>query len=126
MRGVFTFIPGTHILSAGEIICMGTLTKFYIKSSGGETVETLVRTGQDTRGAAAGRVVDSSGKARKDVLILLFDTLGKSDFSEYKLIDASFTDADGFFAFGPLADSALYAVCVYDGGVRLREVKLEI
>ena len=105
---------------------MGTLTKFYIKSSGGETVETLVRTGQDTRGAAAGRIVDSNGRPRRNVLILLYDTQGKSEFFEYKLIDAAFTDADGFFAFGPLGDSVLYAVCVYDGGVKLRELKLEL
>ena len=105
---------------------MGTLTKFYIKSSGGETIETLVRTARDTRGAAAGRVVDSTGRPRKDVLILLFDTMGKTEFGDYKLIDATFSDADGFFAFGPLTDSSMYAVCVYDGGVRIRELKLEI
>ena len=105
---------------------MGTLTRFYIKSAHGETVETLVRTGSEARGAAAGRVVDSAGKPRKDVLILLFDTLGKSDFSEYKLIDAAFSDADGFFAFGPLTDGTLYAVCVYDAGVKLREMKIDL
>ncbi|MBQ3878903.1 MAG: hypothetical protein II727_01250 [Oscillospiraceae bacterium] len=105
---------------------MGTLTKFYIKSAHGETIETLVRTGNDLRGAAAGRVVDAQGAPRKDVLILLYDTLGKSSFSEYKLIDAAFTDADGFFAFGPLADGTLYAVCVYDGGVKKRELKIDI
>ena len=105
---------------------MGTLTKFYIKSARGETVETLVRTGSDLRGAAAGRIVDSAGTARKDVLVLLYDTLGKSNFSEYKLIDAVFSDADGFFAFGPLSEGTLYAVCVYDGGVKKRELRLEL
>lgn len=105
---------------------MGTLTKFYIKSSGGETVETLVRTEQETRGVAAGRIVDSSGKPRINVLVLLYDTMGKKAFSEYKLIDAVFTDSDGFFAFGPLADNALYTVCVYDAGIKLREMKLEL
>lgn len=105
---------------------MGTLTKFCIKSAHGETVETLVRTGRDARGAAAGRIVDAAGNPRRDVLILLYDTLGKSSFSEYKLIDAAFSDADGFFAFGPLAEGTLYAVCVYDGGTKLRELKIDV
>lgn len=105
---------------------MGTITKFFIKSAGGETVETLVRAQREMRGVAAGRIVDSSGKPRINVLVLLYDTMGKASFSEYKLIDAVFTDSDGFFAFGPLADNALYVVCVYDGGIKLREMKLEL
>ena len=104
---------------------MGTLTKFFVKSSGGETVDALIQAAEETRGAAAGRIVDAGGRAKKDVLVLLYDTQGKSQFSEYRLADAVFTDEDGFFAFGPLAENALYAVCVYDGGVRLREMKLE-
>ncbi len=104
---------------------MGALSKFYIKASDGERVETVVRLSPDDRGIITGRVLADDGKPTADVCVLLYDTMGKQDAADYVLTDAMYTDGDGVFVLGPVTGGSLYAVYVYNRGVRTRQLELK-
>lgn len=104
---------------------MGMLSKFYLKASDGERVETVVRLSPDSRGVVTGRVLDDDGRPRADVCVLLYDTMGKQDRGDYALLDAMYTDADGVFVLGPLTGGTLYAVYVYGPGLQTRQLELK-
>lgn len=104
---------------------MGMLSKFFLKASDGERVETVVRLSPDTRGMITGRVLDDDGKPVADVCVLLYDTMGKQGFDSYMLVDSMFTDGDGAFVLGPITSGSLYAVYVYSHGVRTRQLELK-
>ena len=104
---------------------MGILSKFFIKASDGEQVETVVRLAPDSRGIITGRVINDDGKPASDVCVLLYDTMGKQCFDSYMLVDSMFTDEDGAFVLGPVTSGTLYAVYVYSHGVRTRQLELK-
>ncbi|MBS7315698.1 MAG: hypothetical protein KIG74_04765 [Clostridiaceae bacterium] len=104
---------------------MGVLSKFFLKASDGEHVETVVRLAPDSRGILTGRVLNDDGKPAADVCVLLYDTMGKQGFDSYVLIDSMFTDAEGAFILGPVTSGSLYAVYVYSRGVRTRQLELK-
>ena len=104
---------------------MGALSRFFLKASAGERIETVVRLSPDSRGVVTGRVLDAGGRPKADVCVLLYDTMGKQDRAEYELLDAMYTDGDGAFVLGPVSGGTLYAVYVYSRGVQTRQLELK-
>lgn len=105
---------------------MGVFSKYFIKASDGECIETIIRITPDSRGIITGRVLDENNKPARDACILLYDTMGKQDFDSYSLVDSVFSDSDGTFILGPVTGGTLYAVYVYYKGVRTRQLELKI
>jgi len=104
---------------------VGVLQRFYIRAGGAEQVETVIRLSSDGRGIITGRVVSESGDAQESVCVLLYDTMGKQEFSGYRLIDSVFTDENGVFVLGPIEEGCLYAVYIYKSGVKVRQLEVK-
>ncbi|MBQ8974187.1 MAG: carboxypeptidase regulatory-like domain-containing protein [Oscillospiraceae bacterium] len=94
------------------------MTEFYFKPSAGECVCTQVKLTGQSRGAIAGVVTDGAGEPVKDAMVILAPDGGE-------LLEATFTQGDGSFYFGPLEDR-LYNVRVVKGGVKLRRLELDV
>ena len=104
---------------------MGVLQRFYLKATGAGQVETLIRLTSDGRGILTGRVISENSEPQEAVCVLLYDTLGKQEFAQYQLIDSVFTDENGTFILGPIQEGCLYAVYVYQSGVKVRQLELK-
>ncbi len=104
---------------------LSSSTKFYIKPSEGEIIETVVKLTQGKSSILRGFVKGEDGSAVSDACVLLYDTLGKSNTDEYTLKEAALTDSDGHFILGPIEPSVLYAVYIYKNDLKKRELELK-
>ncbi len=98
---------------------MSSVGKFYFKPSEGEHIETTVKIEPEKAAAVCGTVLDKTGAAVPDALVLLFRS-GK----DKKLIDRQFTDQEGQFSFGPIEGNVLYLIKVYKNSMKIRELEI--
>ena len=99
---------------------MSAFAKFYFRPTKGENIHTIVTPKPDDSCGVFGKVTDGE-KPLMGALVLLFETEG---FETGKLLSSCVTDSDGEFAFGPLAEKALYLVKVYKDSLKLRELEI--
>ena len=110
-------------LYLGRYFILSAITKFYIKPSEGEIIETTVKLTKEKGSIIRGLVKNEDGSASSDACVLLFDTLGKATVDEYALKEVTHTDTDGHFILGPVEPSVLYAVYIYKNDVKKREIE---
>ena len=91
---------------------------FYVKPAAHEIVETTVSLAADQRPALIGTVVGADDKPVDAALITVYraDAPGAP-------IGALYTDAEGRFAFGPLAPGQLYHVKVFKASEDVRAIE---
>ena len=101
---------------------MSFFSKFYVKPSSGEQIETKVHIDPDNRSAIYGTILDPKGAPVSEALLLLFKA-GR-DSGPASPISQLFTDADGQFVFGPLETDVLYLIKVFKNSIKLRELEI--
>ncbi len=102
---------------------MSGYASFYCKPAYGEHVDAAIRLEPEARCALRGRLTDSRGQPVAGALALLYQA-AEPDME--KLLFQTFTDGAGQFFFGPLQPDVLYLVRLYQGGLRLRELELQV
>ena len=101
---------------------MNFFSRFYVKTSAGEQIDTTVHMDPDTRCAICGTVLDPKGAPISDALLILFKTGSEPD--PPVPVSQFFTDSDGQFMFGPLESNALYLIKIFKNSIKLRELEI--
>ena len=100
---------------------LSAFSKFYFRPGENERVETTVSLQPELRSAIHGTVRDAAGQPLRDALVMLFEVMHDGELT---LVGQMFTDEDGQFVFGPLQDSRLHLVKVYQNTVKLRQLEI--